>query len=211
MKLSLVVMIPGSSQGKQIPVTRTPFVIGRDAKCNLRPSSAIVSTRHCVLEIRAGKAFISDLKSTNGTFVNDERVEKDREIQDGDRIQIGPLSFGVKLEKHTPIDQPTPLPPSKTPTPAAEDESIAAVLLGMPDEGPGATIADKPLDSTGVPTGGTEVLKTQDLPAMTEEMAAAGKDSKKEKADKIKGAQQTTSAVAEELLKKYLRRPRKSE
>jgi predicted component of type VI protein secretion system len=213
MKLSLVVMIPGSSQGKQIPVTRTPFMIGRDAKCHLRPSSAIVSNRHCVLEIRAGKAFISDLKSTNGTFVNEERVEKDREIQDGDRIQIGPLSFGVKLEKHTPVDQPTPLPPSKTPAPAAEDESIAAVLLGMPDEGAGATTADKALDSTGVPTGGTEVLKTQDIPALTEDLAATGtgKDSKKDKADKVKAAEQTTSAVAEQLLKKYLRRPRKSE
>jgi predicted component of type VI protein secretion system len=209
MKLSLVVMVPGSSNGKLIPITRSPFVIGRDSQCQLRPSSALISSRHCAIEIRGGRAYVSDLKSTNGTSLNQQRLAKEVELKNGDRLQIGPLLFGIKIEDYIPVDQPTPLPPSRTPAPVSDDESIAAVLLGLGEDAPKG---DQTLDSTGVPTGGTEVLKTQDIALPPEEAAkAAGegsKDDKKDKADKVKAAQQNTAVVAEEMLKKYLRRPR---
>src|SRR5262245_7004161 len=70
MKLSLVVMTAGKSQGQAIPVTLAQFVIGRDPQCNLRPASAVISKRHCALLVQDGRVAIRDFNSTNGTFVN---------------------------------------------------------------------------------------------------------------------------------------------
>jgi pSer/pThr/pTyr-binding forkhead associated (FHA) protein len=67
---TLVVVTPGKQQGQVIPIAGPTFLIGRDPKCQLRPASAQIRTYHCALQVRDGKAFVRDLKSTNGTFVN---------------------------------------------------------------------------------------------------------------------------------------------
>jgi pSer/pThr/pTyr-binding forkhead associated (FHA) protein len=206
MKLSLVVSVPSGSNGKTIPITRSPFLIGRDPKCQLRPSSALVSNRHCSLEIQGEKALISDLGSTNGTFLNKKRLAQSEELHDNDLVHVGPLAFTVHIEASVTVDQPTPLPPTRPPVPSPEDE-IAAVLLGAQDgDNPGSSVN---LDSTGVPTGGTEVLKTQSL-EIPEEVRAMAEGAAKPAAKEEKKKQGDTSSAADAILKKYLRRPRKA-
>src|SRR6266852_4815261 len=102
MKLSLVVLTPGKSEGKVIPITLTQFVIGRDPQCQLRPASAVISKRHCALLVKGAKAFIRDFDSTNGTFVNDEQVTGERELHHDDTLKVGPLSFRVAIETKAP-------------------------------------------------------------------------------------------------------------
>ena len=206
MKLSLVVSVPSGSNGKTIQITRSPFLIGRDPKCQLRPSSAMVSNRHCTLEIQGDRALIADLGSTNGTYLNKKRLVEPEELHDNDLVHIGPLAFTVRIEASVAVDHPTPLPPTRSPVPSREDE-IAAVLLAAQDDDHGGSSVN--LDSTGVPTGGTEVLKTQALEipdevrAMAEAAARpAAKEEKKQTGD--------TSSAADAILKKYLRRPRKA-
>ena len=53
--------------------------------------------KHCALVVRREQAFVRDFNSTNGTFVNDERVQGEHELQDGDRLKIGPLEFRIAL------------------------------------------------------------------------------------------------------------------
>src|SRR6516162_222967 len=113
MKLNLVVLTPGKTQGKAIPITLSQFLIGRDPQCHLRPASAVISKRHCALLIRGDKVFLRDFDSTNGTFVNDRQIKGEMELQNDDRLKIGPLDFGVKIETGTPVDKPTPVPPTK--------------------------------------------------------------------------------------------------
>jgi len=64
------------------------FVVGRSRSCNLTLKTPDASRRHA--EIAAGTAgyLIRDLGSTNGTFVNGERIEE-CELHTGDRIEIG--------------------------------------------------------------------------------------------------------------------------
>jgi pSer/pThr/pTyr-binding forkhead associated (FHA) protein len=206
MKLSLVVSVPSGSNGKTIPITRSPFLIGRDPSCQLRPSSAMVSNRHCSLEVRDDKALITDLGSTNGTFLNKKRLAEPAELRDNDTLHVGPLAFTVRIEASVAVDQPTPLPPTRSPVPSREEEIAAVLLAGQDDNHGGSTVN---LDSTGVPTGGTEVLKTQalEIPEEVRAMAEAGakpaaKEEKKKSGD--------TSSAADAILKKYLRRPRKA-
>ena len=93
MKLSLVVQTPGHNQGKVLEIKLSPFVIGRDPQCHLRPASSRIGKRHCAVLQRDNKVFVRDFESINGTFVNDEQVQGEVELHDGDRLRMGRLLF----------------------------------------------------------------------------------------------------------------------
>ncbi len=207
MKVSLVVLSAGATRGKVIPIPRFPFLIGRDSRCHLRPASQVISNRHCALDLRGGKVFLKDLGSTNGTVLNGERLTEERDLRPADQIELGPLTFAVQIETTVPVDQRTPVPPSRPSAPTTEDEDIAAVLLSMADDD-APTPGTINLDKDGVPTGGTEIgIPAPPSSANGENSAAAAGGEKK--ADKSKAAGTgDTAQVASELLKKYLRRPK---
>ncbi|MDR3632749.1 MAG: FHA domain-containing protein [Isosphaeraceae bacterium] len=86
----------GRSKGKAVAVVAPRFVIGRDARCQLRPASEAVSRLHACIEQRAGRVVLRDLGSTNGTFLNGTLLQGDEaELHAGDRIRLGPLEFTV--------------------------------------------------------------------------------------------------------------------
>jgi pSer/pThr/pTyr-binding forkhead associated (FHA) protein len=89
----------GIAKGKSIKVTRTRFLIGRDAECQLRPQSEKVSRRHAELKVVSGLVVIFDLGSSSGTRVNGELLTSPVALRTGDRIEIGPLSFTALLEE----------------------------------------------------------------------------------------------------------------
>src|SRR5438105_4003689 len=153
MKLSLVVITPGKMEGKSIPVTLSQFLIGRDPQCQLRPASAMISKRHCAILIKGGKVFVRDFGSTNGTFVNDDPIKGERQIQNEDLLKVGPLLFRVALETSTPVNKPTPPPAPKADT--SDDDSVAAMLLALQDEGDSAAPTAGGTDKDGVPSGTT--------------------------------------------------------
>jgi predicted component of type VI protein secretion system len=209
MKLSLVVLTPGPSEGKVIPIQRAQFVIGRDPGCQLRPASPHISNRHCALLQRDAKVFLRDLGSTNGTLVNDRQIKGEMELLNGDQLRVGPLLFGVRLEP-VPVNQPTPLPPPPATTPkrpsdqpasapagpresaAGEEEDAAARLLSVQD-------SDGPTGSprTEVPEGSTVF----DLPASAE----ARQDMDQEKPKQSRSA---ISSAAKTIREENLQRPR---
>jgi len=64
------------------------FVLGRSRSCDLTLKTPDASRRHAEIAAVTAGYLIRDLGSTNGTFVNGERIEQ-RELQTGDRIEIG--------------------------------------------------------------------------------------------------------------------------
>ncbi len=97
MKVSLVVA-KGKRAGKVLPISGPQFVIGRHKECQLRASGSTVSQHHCALLIRGGQVFVRDFDSTNGTFVNQQRVQGERELAPNDLLQLGQLAFHIRIE-----------------------------------------------------------------------------------------------------------------
>jgi pSer/pThr/pTyr-binding forkhead associated (FHA) protein len=97
MSLRLLVLTPGPRQGLLIPVGPDPFLIGRAPDCQLRPSSPLIAWQHALLDCRDGKAFVRDLHTAAGTYVNGRPVSRPVELHDGDQLQVGPLLFAVRL------------------------------------------------------------------------------------------------------------------
>lgn len=99
MQVSLKVL-SGNHEGKLIPIKDEKFFVGRSDSCQLRPKSDSVSRRHCAIVQKDGRVLLLDLKSRNGTFVNDKQLspEKAKILKTGDKIKIGQLEFEISIE-----------------------------------------------------------------------------------------------------------------
>jgi pSer/pThr/pTyr-binding forkhead associated (FHA) protein len=156
----------------------------------------MISKRHCALLVKGGKVLVRDFESTNGTFVNDERVNKERQLHDGDRLKVGPLAFLVRIEAGVPAEKAS-TGPKKKKAESVDDESAALLLELGEGEEPGTQV---PVDSEGIPTGSTIF----DMPAPDQSEGKPGSG----KTPPPKPASADTSDAAKAILDKYSRRRR---
>jgi pSer/pThr/pTyr-binding forkhead associated (FHA) protein len=77
------------------------FVIGRERTCQLRPRSAFVSRRHAEISREGSDLILRDLDSTNGTSLNGARILVPTPLEDGDKVQIGPIELTVAIGLET--------------------------------------------------------------------------------------------------------------
>lgn len=98
---------------RQVPVLRVSFraadaeqvrefhvpevIIGRDPACELALQNDTVSSRHARLSYHHNQWWLEDLQSTNGTFLNDERVYTPVVIISGDEVRCGKESLLVEI------------------------------------------------------------------------------------------------------------------
>ncbi len=88
------------------------FLIGRSDSAHLYlPEDKFFSRHHCLLEIAPPRCFLRDLGSTNGTFVNGQKVPE-AHLHSGDRIQGGQTVLEVEVH----ADQAVTVDGSETPT-----------------------------------------------------------------------------------------------
>lgn len=81
--------ISGKYQGGEFPLKGDKqLIIGRSSELDMVLVEDMVSRKHAKITIAGGKITIEDLGSTNGTFVNGEKVKTSR-LKEGDRILIG--------------------------------------------------------------------------------------------------------------------------
>lgn len=83
------VMRSGPTPGATYPLEGDQLVIGRDAVSNVAINDAEVSRKHARLTFQGGKYVIEDLGSTNGTFVNGQRLVSSTVLKPGDVISLG--------------------------------------------------------------------------------------------------------------------------
>jgi len=98
MRVKLLV-VRGKPHGKGLSFPQGEFVIGRGDECHIRPNSSWVSRQHCLMRVSEQVVTLRDLGSTNGTLVNGQRILGERDIFNGDHIQIGPLVFQLLIEE----------------------------------------------------------------------------------------------------------------
>lgn len=93
-------VLTGNHEGTMIPIAGDQFLIGRSESCQLRPKSDSISRKHCVLVVREGRVLAQDLKSRNGTYINDEKLSSERAkiLSSGDVLRIGKLKFELVIE-----------------------------------------------------------------------------------------------------------------
>jgi diguanylate cyclase (GGDEF)-like protein len=83
-----LVVISGPSFGEMYKLKVERTVLGRGDRTDIRVLDDGVSREHSAIERDGGKLVLVDLRSTNGTFCNGERVDR-YDLKDGDKISIG--------------------------------------------------------------------------------------------------------------------------
>jgi pSer/pThr/pTyr-binding forkhead associated (FHA) protein len=97
MNVELIANTQGG-RAKKLRLHREMTVVGRRRDCNLCIPSSEVSRRHCLLHFQDGYLTVEDLKSINGTFLNDQQIAEKSVVYPGDRLTIGPVHFTVRYE-----------------------------------------------------------------------------------------------------------------
>jgi pSer/pThr/pTyr-binding forkhead associated (FHA) protein len=139
----------GPDAGASVEVTGEVFTIGRNPAAKLVLTDPQVSSRHAAIEIAPdGSYLVRDLKSTNGTFIDGQRLEGAAPITGSERLRVGeteiqlssrgagaatvitPRADGVPAESHL---APAPGPPA----PAGNAQPIARAD-GAPPASPAA-------------------------------------------------------------------------
>ena len=90
--------VDASEPVRHVGVHALPFRVGRRADLELSLPIAAVSKEHAEILEKDGELCVRDLNSTNGTYVNGERVESDRPISEGDLVQFATVVFRVGRE-----------------------------------------------------------------------------------------------------------------
>jgi signal transduction histidine kinase len=97
---------PAKKNSKSIPLAKAETTIGRAPSNDVHLSHGGVSRTHAVIARNNGRFILSDLKSRNGTFVNNERIEQ-AVLQHSDKILFGKRGFMFSIESDSAADPPS--------------------------------------------------------------------------------------------------------
>ncbi len=93
---AMLILKIGTREGMRFPLGKREVVIGRRRSGDICLEDTNVSRVHASVDYFEGSYFITDLGSTNGTFVNEVRVNK-KKLAEGDLIRIGTTILEFKV------------------------------------------------------------------------------------------------------------------
>lgn len=129
--------ITGEHTGQEISIDRD-MLVGRHQSADIVLQQAEISRKHAAFHLKEQALWVQDLNSSNGTFVNDVRVENEALLKEGDIVQFASLKFSVlqPAQKLETVVQPSEaVAVSETAQAEAPVESAAQRMndQGMPE------------------------------------------------------------------------------
>lgn len=99
--VAAVYVLQGPEKGRTFALAGDSCLLGRHSD-QVELNDHTVSRRHAMLERNGGGWRVSDLGSSNGTYVNGERVDGDQALSDGDQLKIGGTLLVFRDQEATP-------------------------------------------------------------------------------------------------------------
>jgi hypothetical protein len=90
-----MVALNGQHKGEDFRLRIGKNVIGTAADCDIVLTDKKISRKHATIRFEGGEFQIADLDSSNGCFVNDEKIQK-HDLIDNDMIKLGDIEFEFK-------------------------------------------------------------------------------------------------------------------
>ncbi|MDV4266046.1 FHA domain-containing protein [Acinetobacter seifertii] len=120
--------ITGEITGQEITVDRD-MLVGRHQDADLLLQAAEISRRHAALLLKDQLLWVQDLNSSNGTFVNDIRIEQEKQLHDGDIVQFASFKFSVlaPAQKITDLPEVEAEPVQAAPTQDLSDQGMPSL------------------------------------------------------------------------------------
>lgn len=132
--------------------------VGRVEDNTFQIAEPSVSSHHCEIEVRGSDVVIKDLNSTNGTFINGEKISE-RVLKVGQVLRLGQVEMRLETEGAT-SGAPAPAPTS-APAPASGSKKSVESTMVM-QRGVSLNELEKGTRTTGFDTKGTGFSKKED-------------------------------------------------
>lgn len=87
-RIFIVIQAPNGDV-REVPVTATAIVIGRDESADIRVEDKKVSRRHAGFKLVDGEPWVEDLGSANGVKLNGKRIDKRARMRASDKVKVG--------------------------------------------------------------------------------------------------------------------------
>lgn len=94
----VIIIVSGTLAGHRIPLSAAPLTVGKGPSTLQITDDPTVSTRHAQIVPDRGAFVLTDLGSTNGTFVNNQRVTQPVRLSDGDLVRFGNTQIKFRIE-----------------------------------------------------------------------------------------------------------------
>ena len=94
-----LVVVSGPAAGEAVVLRQRETVLGRGEECQLQIRDDSVSRRHAMVTSILDRWLAIDLGSTNGTFINDIRIER-AELEEGDLLRVGKVALKLTCNAH---------------------------------------------------------------------------------------------------------------
>jgi pSer/pThr/pTyr-binding forkhead associated (FHA) protein len=94
----LLTPLEENEESETLPFEVAEVIIGRSDASGYAISDETVSARHARLSFHHNQWWVEDMKSTNGTFLNDERVKVPTVMVSGDELRCGQIRMLVGIE-----------------------------------------------------------------------------------------------------------------
>jgi sigma-B regulation protein RsbU (phosphoserine phosphatase) len=94
----------GAGAGRQFQIDSDETVIGRSGGLPITLEGANISRRHARILREAGRFFVEDLGSSNGTYINDRKIATRTPLVPNDTLRVGPYSFRFQADTTPPAD-----------------------------------------------------------------------------------------------------------
>jgi pSer/pThr/pTyr-binding forkhead associated (FHA) protein len=108
----LTIFYPMEAETKSYRFNLPEVTIGRDPACDCILSDSTVSATHARLMYRQGQWWVEDLRSTNGTFLNQDPVFTPLVLTNGDQLRCGQVLLSIGIEQLSAGRAETPASPS---------------------------------------------------------------------------------------------------
>ena len=103
---SFLIVVRGGTPGDMIELGQGTSCLGRADDNDVKLAEASISRHHAAIAVEGDHAWITDLGSTNGTYLNGRRLpgRESRPLADGDRLQVG-LGLLAKFVRPDPFEE----------------------------------------------------------------------------------------------------------
>lgn len=125
----LVILSSGmTGRSHELKVDKT--TIGRVDDNTFPIAEASVSSHHCEILLRGADVFVNDLNSTNGTFINGDKITGEAMLKPGQILRLGQIELRLDVEGATPAPAPASAAPAAA-APKKGPENTVAMSRGV--------------------------------------------------------------------------------
>ncbi|WP_347453257.1 FHA domain-containing protein [Acinetobacter thermotolerans] len=126
--------ISGDLTGQEISIDHD-MLVGRHQSADIVLQAAEISRKHAAFLVKEDALWVQDLGSSNGTFVNDQRIDAEALLKEGDIVQFASLKFSVLAPAQEVVVEPELEQTAERVVEEAEEKNAAHQMneQGMPE------------------------------------------------------------------------------